>query len=303
MRSAIITPEDEGTKIIQNIVEDFACATDFASVIVDIHGEETSTPYHFSPFCKLMRQSKEFHALCQKCDMYGGLEAAKTGQPSIYQCHAGLIDVSLPIVYNKQLSGFLLFGQVEIEGLTASEFPSIQPINTNWKADPELRYAREKIHIVSQNKLKSAATLLKKINDFHSNDDDPRKRIAFNVKSSDKQAVKQKVNRSDEIKRSIAYIQRNINRAITLEEVSDHVFLSQYYFSRLFKKEMGVNFVTYLNRQRIERAKMLLMDSSLSIDAISHNLGFSQTSYFCKLFKMLTQTTPAKYRKKSDIIR
>ncbi|GAA2934859.1 helix-turn-helix transcriptional regulator [Enterococcus raffinosus] len=79
--------------------------------------------------------------------------------------------------------------------------------------------------------------------------------------------------------------------------MANHVYLSQFYFSRLFKKEIGVSFITYLNQQRIEQAKVLLTQSNLSIKSISQNIGYSQTSYFCKIFKELVGMTPVNYRK------
>jgi ligand-binding sensor protein/AraC-like DNA-binding protein len=267
---------------LQSVLEEFAYATDFGSIIVDIHGKEKTKLYNFSPFCLMICSSEELHSLCQKCDMYRGIEASKTGEPSIYHCHAGLNDSSLPINDKQKLSNFLLFGQVE----------------TNWRQHLELQKNREKIPTVSEEKIKSAATLLKRINDCYGMSDNPRDRIIFNVHS--KKGNPPKNIGTEEIRKAIQYMQKNITRQVTLEEVADHVYLSQYYFSKLFKKEIGINFVTYLNQERIERAKALLKESSLSIDAISNNLGFSQTSYFCKIFKSLTNNTPAKYRKEKQ---
>ncbi|MGH1886529.1 helix-turn-helix transcriptional regulator [Enterococcus avium] len=52
-----------------------------------------------------------------------------------------------------------------------------------------------------------------------------------------------------------------------------------------------------MNQQRIEQAKVLLTQSNLSIKSISQNIGYSQTSYFCKIFKELVGMTPVNYRK------
>ncbi|MBO1308399.1 PocR ligand-binding domain-containing protein [Enterococcus sp. 669A] len=285
--------------VLQNIMEDFACATDLGAVIVDIRGKESSSLYNFSPFCEAMRNYPEFHKLCQKCDMYGGLEASKTGKPCIYRCHAGLTDVSLPIVFNDQLHGFLLMGQLEIDPKYADEMPKIQEIDSNWKAYKDLRTARNSVLTLSPEKIKSAARLLEKICSHHSEESHPRDRITFNFKQE--KTKEPQPTGKDEIQKATQYIQKNISKTITLEEVANHVYLSQYYFSKLFKKETGINFITYLNQQRIERAKILLQQSDLSIETISHNVGFSQASYFCKTFKQFTNTTPATYRKEYNL--
>lgn len=101
-----------------------------------------------------------------------------------------------------------------------------------------------------------------------------------------------------EINKAKLYIKNNLNRPLTLEEVANHVYLSQYYFSKLFKKELQMNFSAYLNFQRIQQAKLLLTSTSLNIEEIAHRVGFSRASYFCKIFRNITTVSPATYRRK-----
>lgn len=100
-----------------------------------------------------------------------------------------------------------------------------------------------------------------------------------------------------EIVNAVKYIEKNLHRKICLEEVANKVYLSQYYFSKLFKKELGMNFVAYLKYQRVTKAKELLRHSNLSIDEIARRVGFSQTSYFCKSFRDITSKSPSSFRK------
>ncbi|MBC8931237.1 helix-turn-helix transcriptional regulator, partial [Escherichia coli] len=94
------------------------------------------------------------------------------------------------------------------------------------------------------------------------------------------------------IRKSLKYIEKNLNRPITLDEVASHVYLSSYYFSKLFKKEMNVNFINYVNQKKMSLAKEMLKNPRLSIDNIARNLGFTQTSYFCKVFRKEFDVTP-----------
>lgn len=94
-----------------------------------------------------------------------------------------------------------------------------------------------------------------------------------------------------------AYMEQNSDREVTLEEVASRVYLSKWYFSKLFKKEVGQNFNEYMNRLRIERAKKLLRDEPhLKNYEIAERLGFSNTRYFAQLFKSMTGTTPTEFR-------
>ena len=83
---------------------------------------------------------------------------------------------------------------------------------------------------------------------------------------------------------------------LRLEDVAAHVYLSPYYFSKLFKKYQGIGFNAWVNHQRMVSAKELLCHSDWSIASIARNLGFSQTSYFCKVFRQAYQVTPQAYR-------
>ncbi|EAG4874523.1 AraC family transcriptional regulator, partial [Listeria monocytogenes] len=62
------------------------------------------------------------------------------------------------------------------------------------------------------------------------------------------------------------------------------------------KKEMNVNFINYVNQKKMSLAKEMLKNPRLSIDNIARNLGFTQTSYFCKVFRKEFEVTPKGYR-------
>jgi YesN/AraC family two-component response regulator len=88
----------------------------------------------------------------------------------------------------------------------------------------------------------------------------------------------------------------NYGYALTLKEVANQVYLSPSYFSRLFKEEVGMTFVEYLSFVRVQKAKTLLRVSSLPIEIIANNTGFSNASYFATAFKKLVGKTPREYR-------
>ena len=104
------------------------------------------------------------------------------------------------------------------------------------------------------------------------------------------------VKHADVIYRAVDYIKKNYMNKLTLEETAAHVFLSPAYFSRIFKEEMGDNFNVYVNHVRIEAAKKLLLNEKIALVDISTLVGFEGQSYFSKVFKKLTGTTPGKFR-------
>ncbi|MEH7525300.1 helix-turn-helix domain-containing protein [Bacillus sp. JJ1503] len=95
---------------------------------------------------------------------------------------------------------------------------------------------------------------------------------------------------------SIQYIQKHFKEPITLNMVADSVYLSPSHFSRLFKEEMGVTSIEYLTEYRIEQSKSLLKMTSLPIEVIANQMGFTSAGYFATTFRKSEGCTPSKYR-------
>ena len=98
------------------------------------------------------------------------------------------------------------------------------------------------------------------------------------------------------VSRARIYIEENYTRDISLDEVSREVNISPYYFSKLFKEEAGENFIVYLTRLRMEKARELLADRSLSMKEISARIGYADPNYFSRIFKKQTGMTPREYQ-------
>lgn len=99
--------------LLQSVLDVFVRATGLASVITDINGVPVTSLANFSDFCmKHTRGTAEGSKRCQVCDAQGGAQAAQTGHPSVYSCHAGLVDFAVPLMACGQQIGTWLGGQV-----------------------------------------------------------------------------------------------------------------------------------------------------------------------------------------------
>ncbi|MGF7143032.1 two-component system response regulator YesN [Anaerotaenia torta] len=105
-----------------------------------------------------------------------------------------------------------------------------------------------------------------------------------------------------EIKQAIEFISENYQSNITLEEVADHVGLSKNHFCRLFKNELQDNFISYINRYRIQKAKFLMEHTDRKIKEIAIDVGLSDYRYFCKIFKEEEKMTPTDYKRNCNKI-
>lgn len=104
------------------------------------------------------------------------------------------------------------------------------------------------------------------------------------------------VKHSDTVYKVIEYIRANYYKKISLNEISKYVNFSKTYLSRIFKDETGENISTYINKVRIEKAKLFLADKSISLVDVANLTGFEDQSYFTKVFKSITGMSPKKYK-------
>lgn len=98
------------------------------------------------------------------------------------------------------------------------------------------------------------------------------------------------------LRNALDYIHEHYKEQLTLNDVAEHVYVSTSYLSRMFKKELGKNFVDYLNGLRIEKAKELLMDPKYKTYEIAELVGIPDAHYFSRLFKKYEGLSPTEYR-------
>jgi len=120
--------------------------------------------------------------------------------------------------------------------------------------------------------------------------------------SAEKAAVKvpsQKIERQSFIEDSLIFIREHFKERLTLEAVASKVFVNPKYFSHVFKREMGVSFTEYVVGLKIEYACKLLETTNYHAYRISIECGFSDPSYFNRVFCAQMNMTPQTYRKYS----
>lgn len=145
-------------RTLQNIQDAFSGATGMAALTVDLNGPvtELSNP---TEFCMdLTRKSKIGAERCNQCDLKGGEEAGKTGRPSVYYCHGGLMDFAAPILIENRQIGSLIGGQVLP---VPYEEEKIRNIAKEIEVDEE-KYLKaiSKIKIIPKKNIEASANLL-----------------------------------------------------------------------------------------------------------------------------------------------
>lgn len=95
----------------------------------------------------------------------------------------------------------------------------------------------------------------------------------------------------------LQYVENHYTERITQAEIAEKFYFSKEYFARFFKKCTGMTFMEHLNRFRLQKAKMELLETQNSILDIAMNNGFCDGKRFINTFKAEYNMTPLQYRK------
>jgi hypothetical protein len=97
------------------------------------------------------------------------------------------------------------------------------------------------------------------------------------------------------VRKAINYVIKNYDKDISLEKCAEEVGSSYTHLSRIFKQETGMRFVEFLNMQRVNKAKSLLLRNKISMKEIVEKAGFRNYNYFFKVFKENEGITPTEF--------
>lgn len=97
---------------------------------------------------------------------------------------------------------------------------------------------------------------------------------------------------------TIEYIRKNIHKSLTIKELSNKVYMSESNFHRVFKNELNISPIDFINNERIKLAKSLLQNPRKKIKDIYSECGFNSLSYFIRMFKKREHISPKEYQSK-----
>jgi ligand-binding sensor protein len=146
-------------ELLQKFQDNFAESMDIASVTVDENGDPVTKPSSYTSFCNdYTHSTKVGDDRCAQSHKKGGEEAARTGKPYIYRCHAGLIDFAAPIIVENQLVGTILGGQILTKTPEEDGFRQVAK-EIGVDSDGYIN-AVNKVKITTEKNIKAAAEVL-----------------------------------------------------------------------------------------------------------------------------------------------
>ncbi len=147
---------------LQELQNCFSLSTGLASVTVDYKGIPLLEQSGFTKFCTEVRKIDYYKKKCFHCDAYNSMESARTGQPSIYYCHAGLVDFSVPIIIDGAFLGSIMCGQVKVKDFPKKFSSFVSENDYILDKYPALEKYYSEIKVISYDALYQSTKLLSK---------------------------------------------------------------------------------------------------------------------------------------------
>lgn len=113
-----------------------------------------------------------------------------------------------------------------------------------------------------------------------------------------KHALPKKLLSDKRIASVLEWIQQNMDKSITVEELAVKACLTKSYLIRYFRQTIGITPLQYVIRKKIQHAQNLLLGSEMSVAEVAEAVGFDDSSYFIRLFRKNLGLTPLEYRKR-----
>lgn len=229
---------------------------------------------HFNPFCAMIRSSKQGFSACHECDQANSHTASIKHKEIVYRCHAGLIEIVLPLYDNRDYYiGCMTSGQFFLEGENTACIKAVEKTAKLYKQNTkQLCKAYMGSKVISKTQLEGIIDYLKAVG-----------RII--VETHNKLLFMETVDAPDKISFIKQFVADNYMKKLTVPETAKKVFMSNGHFCRFFKKEVGVSFMSFVNIYRISQAEEMLKNTRRSISEIAFLTGFGSISQFNRMFK------------------
>jgi len=252
------------------------------------HAIDNAFTGHRCEFCTLVRNSPGSEDGCRRSDIEEAVqEAGARREPFLHLCHAGLIEVVMPVVWRGEHVATVFCGQALVEGSPAADKDWIRK---RWR---ELQLSQKRIlpayralpHVSKEQLVQVGRVLFLALGRLAQ----AESRAALDRALS--------TERSPVVHKARAYVDQHFREPVMgIARVAAQVGVSAAHLSRVFHRTVGITFSDYLTERRIEEAKDLLRSTNLKIADVTDQVGYAHQSYFGRIFKRLTGQSPSRYR-------
>ena len=268
------------TEKLEALVSDFYISTGIAVTLYDASGRIVTKSPIYTECCACMRAKEACVESCNRSDKVHMEQAAGSKSICRYTCHAGLMEVITPIIYEDVVIAYLQIGQFrDAEKVYSKEILLWQTAQC-YGIDPEqLLELYKKIPVLSKEKLRALLNII---------------HILIRSFWEDGLILR---NRSMRSVRIAQYITDHIGEKLSIEGLCQQFSMSKFALYRLFREEFDTTANEFILEKRMDLARRLLEGQEGTITGIAEACGFADYNYFIRVFKEKNGVTPLQFRK------
>jgi AraC-like DNA-binding protein len=268
-------------KKLEEIMQAFYTLTGIRFIIFDSdYNEVIAYPQKNCEFCQMMKDHPVAGQNCRASDARAFKECNKSGELIVYNCHAGLIEATIPLKENGSIIGYVMFGQItdqkdketfhaQVLGACRDYNLRSEDILQNIK---HIKY-KSRNHIVAASRILETCTCYMLLKEMI-------------TPKSDKIVTEAK-----------HYIEEHLSEDIDIREMCNRLNVSRTRLYEIFSDNCKTGVGNYIRNVRLERAKQLLKGTDMSIADIADAVGFSDYNYFSRVYKAHFGKSPKTYRR------
>ena len=227
-------------------------------------------------YCEIIHSTKEGKNRCLNSDKALLTKCSLSRHPETHLCHAGLIDVAVPIILEDDILGYLILGQMKENKPFSSVEKQLKDLSLDMRM---ISKKYDELAIFNPSKIESIVSVSEMLAKFILFENSLKPRFDYSVQSA------------------VEYINTHLNEALSIKHLTVKCGVSKNTLYRGFKKEFGITIGEYITKKRLEEACELLSTTNLSVEQIAEQIGFSTASYLSAIFKKNKGISPLRFRK------
>lgn len=266
------------TEKIKNALKDFYNATgmDMDLFRTDFTSIRNNRPCR-NDYCEYVQSSQKGKIACRRSDSELLEKCRKEKKAAMHICHAGLVDVAVPIMNNDIIIGYIIVGRMKPD----TDFDSLSGYISSLGLDNnKTSCLYNEIPFFDNEKIKSITNIATMFVKYI---------LLENMLRPDF---------DETVEKAIIYINNHLSEDLSVKKLSREINASKSVLYEKFHQRFSLTLSEYIKKKRIEKSIPLLEETNLTIEEISQKVGFASASYYSKTFKKQLGITPLKYRKR-----
>jgi len=269
------------TQELRELLVDFYILTKIRIVIFDNEFSEIlAYPEKPCDFCTVIKNNPTAKSHCDSSDREACKICLSSGKLYMYKCHAGLIEVVVPIKVNDIILGYIMFGQIIDNKDKAKAKTDVLERCKKYNIEIEkLSVAFDKLIYKSNEQIRAASKIMES--------------CACYLWITELMSIDE----GNLIYKLSNHISNNLREDLSVEMLCNIFMISRSRLYELSNKYFGMSIAKYIRKKRVNLAAKLLSQNNCLVSEAADKAGFDDYNYFSKIFKKETGVVPKEYKK------